>query len=48
MVVTHGNSSQEKWQTKNLYKFLKTKYNHKERSIPITFHRWNVEHSSKV
>jgi hypothetical protein len=36
------------WQTKYLYKFQKTKCNHKERSIPITFHRWSVEHSNMV
>ncbi len=38
MVVTHSSSTQKKWQTKNLYRFFKTKYNHKEGSIPITFH----------
>ncbi len=38
MVVTHSNSTQEKWQAKNLYRFQKTKCNHKEGSIPITFH----------
>jgi len=30
MVVTHSNTTQEKWQTKNLYRFQKTKCNHKE------------------
>jgi hypothetical protein len=38
MVITHSNSTQEKWQTENLYKFQKNKYSHKEGSIPITFH----------
>jgi hypothetical protein len=38
MVVTHSSSTQEKWQTKNVYIFLKTKWNHKEGSIPIAFH----------
>jgi hypothetical protein len=28
--------------------FKKTKCNHKEGSIPITFHIWNAKHSSKV
>ncbi len=28
--------------------FQKTKCNHKEGSIPITFHRWSDEHNSKV
>ncbi len=48
MVVTHSSSTQEKWQTKNMYKFQKIKCNHKEGSIPITFHRWSFEHNSKV
>ncbi len=39
MVVTHSSSTQEKWQTENLYIFQKTKCNHKEGSIPITFHK---------
>jgi hypothetical protein len=39
MVITHSSSTQEKWQVKNQYRFLKTKCNHKERSIPITFHK---------
>jgi hypothetical protein len=37
-VVTHSNSTQEKWQVENLYKFWKTKCSHKKGSIPITFH----------
>jgi len=37
MVVTHSSNTQEKWQTKNLYRFQKTKCNHKERSIPLLF-----------
>jgi len=39
MVITHSNSTQEKWQIENLYKFQKNKCSHKEGSIPITFHR---------
>ncbi len=48
MVVTHNINTQEKGQVENLYKFQKIKCNHKERSIPITFRRWNVEHNSRV
>jgi hypothetical protein len=48
MVVSHINSTQEKWQIENLYKFLKTKCSHKEGSIPITFYIWSVEHNSRV
>jgi len=48
LVVTRSNSTQEKWQIDNLYRFLKIQCNHKEGSIPITFHIWNVEHSSRV
>jgi len=39
MVVTHSNSTQEKWQVENMYRFQKTKCSDKEGSIPITFHR---------
>jgi hypothetical protein len=35
MVVTHSSSTQEKWQAKNLYKFLKTKCNQKKDSYPL-------------
>jgi hypothetical protein len=38
MVVTHSNSTQEKWQIENLYKFQKNKCSHNEGSIPITSH----------
>jgi hypothetical protein len=43
MVVTHTSSTPKKWQVKNLYKFQP-----KKGSIIITFHKWNVEHNSKV
>jgi hypothetical protein len=39
MVITHSSSTQEKCQIENLYKFHIIKYNHKEKSIPITFYR---------
>jgi len=39
MVVTHNSSTQQKWQTENLYRFQKTKCSHKKGSIPITFHK---------
>jgi hypothetical protein len=48
MVVTHSNSTQEKWQAENMYRFHKTKFSHNKGSIPITFHIWSVEHSSRV
>ncbi len=48
MVITHSSNTQEKWQAENLYRLQKTKCNHKERSIPITFYIWNVEHDNMV
>ncbi len=39
MVITHSTSTQEKWKTKNLYRFLKIKCNHKEGSKLITIYR---------
>jgi len=38
MDITHNSSTKKKWQTENLNRFQKTKCNHNEGSIPITFH----------
>ncbi len=38
MVVTHNSSTQEKWKTKNLYRFQKIKCSQEEGSILITFY----------
>ncbi len=35
MVLTHNNSTLEKWQVENLYRFQETKCSNKEGSIPI-------------
>ncbi len=48
MVATHSNNAQEEWQIGNLYRFQKTKCNHKERPIPITFYKWSSEHNNRV
>jgi hypothetical protein len=37
MVVTHSNSTQEKWQIENLHNFFKTKYKHKKNPYPLLF-----------
>jgi hypothetical protein len=37
MVVTHSSSTQEKWQTKNLYRFQEIKCNHKKNPYPLPF-----------
>jgi len=37
MVVNHSSITKKKWQTKDLYRFQKTKCNHKEGSIPLPF-----------
>jgi hypothetical protein len=37
MIVTHSSSTQEKWQTGNLYKFHKTKCSHKKGPYPLPF-----------
>jgi hypothetical protein len=37
MVVTHSSNYQKKWQTKNLYKFQKTKCSHKKDPYPLSF-----------
>jgi hypothetical protein len=37
MVVTHSSNTQEKWQIENLYRFHKTKCNHKKYPYLLPF-----------